>query len=313
LNGILLIDKPEGPTSADVVRRVGRLIPSTRIGHLGTLDPFASGLLPLCVGEGTKIAPFLNAADKEYEGVIGLGLTTDTGDCTGRPVRTSSIGDITAIQLAEIAQRFCGEYRQVPPMYSALKRAGVPLYKLARQGIEIERDARLVHITSLEITPEQPGRLRFRVACSKGTYVRVLAEDIGAALGSAAHLESLRRTRFGEFELKDAVALAAWSPDSRAGWLTIRQALSGLPAVVLDERQTAAVRHGQPWVLAQIEPFPPSDCAVLLDPTGCVAAVISNRGGRWEFARVLRGEQDSLQGLGPMLSREVKQTEKRWR
>jgi tRNA pseudouridine55 synthase len=313
LNGILLIDKPEGPTSADVVRRVGRLIPSTRIGHLGTLDPFASGLLPLCVGEGTKIAPFLNAADKEYEGVIALGLATDTGDCTGRPVRTSEIVDITDAQIREIERRFHGEYHQIPPMYSALKREGVPLYKLARKGIEIEREARLVHISSLEIIPQQPGRLLFRVSCSKGTYVRVLAEDIGVALGSAAHLESLRRTRFGGFELKDAVTLVAWSPDSSAGWLSIRQALAGLPAVALDERQTAAVRHGQTWVLTQIQPLPATECVVLLEPAGSVVAVISNHEGRWVFARVLRGEQDSLQGLTPMLSREVKQTEKRCR
>jgi tRNA pseudouridine55 synthase len=307
------MDKPEGPTSAEVVRRVGRLLPSIRIGHLGTLDPFASGLLPLCVGEGTKIAPFLSAADKEYEGVIRLGVATDTGDRTGKPVRTADVKDVTDLQLREIAQRFSGEYHQVPPMYSALKRNGVPLYKLARKGIEVEREARCVHITSLEIACEQAGRLRFRVSCSKGTYVRVLAEDIGESLGSPAHLESLRRKRFGWFELRDSVPLQAWSPDSRTGWLTIRQALSDLPAVVLDERQAVAVRHGQSWVLAQIELLPPSDHAVLLDPAGCAAAVISKRGGRWAFARVLRREEDSLQGLGPMLSIESKQTEKRWR
>jgi tRNA pseudouridine55 synthase len=313
LNGILLIDKPEGPTSADVVRRVGRLLPSTRIGHLGTLDPFASGLLPLCVGEGTKIAPFLSAADKEYEGLIRLGVATDTGDRTGKPVRTSGITDVTDLQLREIAQRFHGEYHQVPPMYSALKRNGVPLYKLARQGIEVERKARLVHIASLEIACEQPGRLRFRVSCSKGTYVRVLAEDIGESLGSAAHLESLRRTRFGGFELSDAVPLEAWSPDNPAGWVTIRRALVDLPTVVLDERQTAAVRQGQSWVLGQVGPLPRADYAVLLDPTGGIGAVIANRGGRWVFARVLRAEEDSLQGSDPMLGKDVKQTEKRWR
>jgi tRNA pseudouridine55 synthase len=313
LNGILLIDKPEGPTSADVVRRVGRLLPSTRIGHLGTLDPFASGLLPLCVGEGTKIAAFLNAADKEYEGLIRLGVATDTGDRTGITVRTSAIAAITDIQLCDIAYQFRGAYQQVPPMYSALKRNGVPLYKLARKGIEVERKARLVHIASLEIACEQPGLLRFRVSCSKGTYVRVLAEDIGEALGSAAHLESLRRTRFGGFELKDSVALDAWFADSPAGWLTIRRALADLPAVVLDERQAAAVGQGQAWVLAQIGPLPASEHAVLLDPAGRVTAVITNLGGRWTFGRVLRREEDSLQGLGPMLSKDSKQTEKRWR
>jgi len=287
LNGILLIDKPEGPTSADVVRHVSRLLPSHRVGHLGSLDPFATGVLPLCVGSGTKIAQFLNTAEKEYEGVVRLGTATDTGDRTGKVVRIAKVPEISEGQLRDAERRFTGEYDQIPPMYSALKRDGIPLYKLARKGIEIDRAPRRVHVLAIGLDQVAADLLKLRVSCSKGTYIRVLAEDIGRHLGSVACLESLQRTRFGRFELRDAVPLASLRPESPAGWVTLRQALSHLPFVELNSQQTAAVVRGQGAVLRELENLPVADQVVLLDPTGSPVALISRQGKGWIFARVL--------------------------
>lgn len=306
MSGILLLDKPEGPTSTALVRRVARLWPGAKVGHLGTLDPFASGLLPLCIGEATKIARFLNMADKEYEGVIRLGSATDTGDRTGTVVHSGEVPEVTDRQCLEIARHFTGALEQVPPMYSAIKRNGVPLYKLARRGIEVDRTARRVEITALEVTRHDESRLGFRVSCSKGTYIRVLAEDIGTHLGSFAHLETLRRTRFGGFHLKDAVSIEEWSPASGAGLVSIREALAGIPAVTVTERQAEAVRHGQGWVLSRLEGLPCGEHALLVDALGGVVAVLSNPGDGWKLARVLGREGDSLQGPGPVLTRKTK-------
>jgi len=302
VSGLLLIDKPEGPTSAEVVRRVSRLLPGSKVGHLGTLDPFASGVLPLCVGEATKIAQFLNVADKEYEGIIHLGVSTDTGDCTGKTVRTAEVPKLTKQRLREAEDRFTGEYEQVPPMYSALKHKGVPLYRLARKGIEVERTPRRVHVTSLQLTAEGADRLRFKASCSKGTYIRVLAEDLGGFLGTAAHLESLRRTRFGRFDLAQAVPLSSWSRGKAEGWVTIREALSTFPVLELSADETKAVGRGQAWVLGRLDALSEADLAVLVDPEDRVVAVVSKRKGRWAFGRVLRPEGDSLQGSIGVLS-----------
>jgi tRNA pseudouridine55 synthase len=286
VNGILLIDKPEGMTSAEVVRRVkgrGR----TKVGHLGTLDPFASGLLPLCLGEATKIAQFLNAADKRYEGIIRLGWATDTGDRTGRPVREAPACDPDRARLAAVAARFTGELLQTPPMYSALKRDGVPLYRLARRGVEVERQPRPIRIDVLALEPAGEGRLRFAVACSKGTYVRVLAEDIGDALGSAAHLDTLRRTGFGPFSVAAATALADWDPAHPTGLLSIRDALAHLPAVTVASNTASAARQGKAWVLTQVPPPDGDQEALLVDPAGEVAAVLVRAGAGWAYGRVL--------------------------
>ena len=171
-------------------------------------------------------------------------------------------------------------------MYSALKRDGVPLYSLARQGIEVERPARPVRIDRLVLRADGPSRLRFEVACSKGTYIRVLAEEIGRALGSAAHLEALRRLGFGSFDIADAVTMEGWSPGSAAGVLTLRQALGHLPAVQLDAKAAEAVRKGKIWVLRTIA-MGPGDEAALLDPNGEVVAVLVRREAEWAYGRVL--------------------------
>lgn len=287
MNGILLIDKPEGITSAEVVRRVKRRV-RVKVGHLGTLDPFATGLLPLCLGEATKIAQFLNTADKRYEGVIQLGWSTDTGDRTGRPVAHAESPDLTAADLDALAQRFIGDLQQTPPMYSALKRDGVPLYRLARQGIEVERMPRPVRIDRLVLEGLAGARLGFALACSKGTYIRVLAEDIGNALGTAAHLDGLRRTGFGSFDIAAAVRLAAWDADadSAAGLVALPETLAHLPSFRIDDQAAAAVRQGKTWVLRTL-PAPPGDTAVLVGPDADVVAVVTRDQTGWAYARVL--------------------------
>jgi len=287
MNGILLIDKPDGLTSADVVRRIKRLLPrGAKVGHLGTLDPFATGLLPLCLGEGTKIAQFLNTADKRYRGLIQLGSATDTGDRTGTVVREAPVGPIDSTALAEVCQRFTGEIRQRPPMYSAVKKNGVPLYRLARQGIEIEREERPVRITQITLESAGPAQLRLDVACSKGTYVRVLAEDIGAALGTAAHLGELRRTAFGDFTIDQAVPLEAFDPAQPRGLVALRAAVAHLPAVSLDAHSVQAVRQGKSGVLARLAGVS-APAAALVDPDGHLAAVAVREHDRWRYGRVL--------------------------
>lgn len=291
MTGILLLDKPEGMTSADVVRRVKRrLPPGTKVGHLGTLDPFATGLLPLCLGEATKIAQFLNTADKAYAGRIRLGWATDTGDRTGAAAPPVPVPAWTAAQLDTVAARFTGPLQQRPPMYSALKRDGVPLYRLARRGIEVAREPRPIHVASLRLDADGPTALHFTVACSKGTYVRVLAEDIGAALGTAAHLESLRRTGFGAFAIEQSVPLAAWDPTRPDGLLSVRAALAHLPVHHLDARAAQAARQGKAAVLTAL-PAAPEGPALLLEPGGDVAAVALRRGGSWHYGRVLAAPQ----------------------
>ena len=287
MNGILLIDKPDGLTSAEVVRRVKRLLPrGAKVGHLGTLDPFATGLLPLCLGEGTKIAQFLNTADKRYSGVIQLGTATDTGDRTGAVVSEAPVAPLDAVTLAEICRRFTGELRQRPPMYSALKKDGVPLYRLARQGIEVEREERPVRIERLVLAAAGPDRLQLEVDCSKGTYVRVLAEDIGAALGTVAHLSELRRTGFGDFDIAQAVQLDAFDPAGTTGLVPLRAAVAHLPAVTLDAQSVRAVRQGKSGVLSRLAGVS-AEAAALVDPDGQLAAVVVQERGHWRYGRVL--------------------------
>src|SRR5438552_13396906 len=212
LDGVLLVDKPAGITSAGVVREIKRRLDVAKVGHLGTLDPFATGLLPLALGEGSKVVPFLNQEEKAYEGVICLGRATNTLDATGETTETARVPPLDARLLESIATRFRGAIEQVPPMFSALKRAGVPLYKLARKGVEVDLAPRRVEILSLSLAPAGPETIALSVRCSKGTYVRSLARDIAKALETVRHLATLRRTGFGPFELSWARPLAALGP-----------------------------------------------------------------------------------------------------
>ena len=231
VDGVLLLDKPLGLTSNDALQKARRLFSAAKGGHTGTLDPLATGLLPLCFGEATKFSADLLDADKTYEAVLRLGVTTDSGDADGTVVETAPV-DIGESDVFGVLPRFTGDILQVPPMHSALKRNGRPLYELARQGIEVERDARAVTIHALDVLDFSGATLTLRVACSKGTYIRVLAADIGQALGCGAHLAALRRTVVGDLDLAQAVTLAeleALDEGGRAGCLQAGRCLAAEP------------------------------------------------------------------------------------
>ncbi len=208
VDGVLNLNKPPGITSRQAVDRVKRILRARKAGHGGTLDPDATGVLLICLGKGTKLFDRLQQGTKEYEGTLRLGITTDTLDASGTVQTVSDLGQIGAEDIRTVAERFVGEIEQTVPMFSAVKREGKPLYKLAHQGVALDDlPRRSVHVKSLEILSIRLPEVRFRVACSKGTYVRVLAADIGAALGCGAHLSQLTRTRSGDFTLQSSHAL----------------------------------------------------------------------------------------------------------
>jgi tRNA pseudouridine55 synthase len=251
----LLVDKPEGCSSAEVVRVVKKRLVVDKIGHIGTLDPFATGLLPLCLGTGTKVVQFLMAERKTYTGTIRLGIETDTLDATGTITRTAPVPPCSPESLQDLQQRFSGEYWQTPPMYSALKRQGVPLYKLARCGMVVEREARKVLIE--EFTLEQTGKdtLGFSLSCSKGTYLRSLAADLGTALGCGAHLLTLRRTACGPFTVSEAIPfarLADWATGDILPILSPAQALRSYRAVSVSADTAERLRRGQQEALRDL-------------------------------------------------------------
>jgi len=208
LDGAILIDKPAGPTSHDVVDAIRRHFGLKKVGHCGTLDPNATGLLIIVLGRGTKLSEKLMSDDKVYEGTLKLGEATDSYDADGELVSSLPVPPLTAEELNETAAEFIGDQMQTPPMVSAVKKAGVPLYKLARKGIEVPREPRLIHIYSFRFTSYQEPLGQFRIACTKGTYVRSLAHELGQKIGCGAHLASLRRVTSGKFDVAEAVPLA---------------------------------------------------------------------------------------------------------
>ena len=262
LDGVLLLDKPLGLSSNDALIRAKRLYLAKKAGHTGTLDPLATGLLPLCFGEATKFSQDLLEADKTYEATMRLGIRTTTGDAEGEAIDTRDVTCDEAQVLAAMAN-FRGEITQVPPMYSALKRDGKPLYEYARAGQTVEREGRQVTIHALDLIACALPLVTFRVTCSKGTYVRTLAEDIGEALGCGAHLVALRRTGVGALTLEHAVTLDALSdaPEAeRDGWIQpVDALLSSFPAVHLDADATRRFLHGQRLKLAEVSAQPLED------------------------------------------------------
>jgi tRNA pseudouridine55 synthase len=207
MDGILVLDKPKGMTSLGAVSKVRTALKTRRAGHTGTLDPFATGVLPVCVGKATKVIPFLDEDFKEYEALLRLGITTDTMDVTGRVIIQKNVGAITRELVIEVFSKFKGKIKQIPPMFSALKKDGVRLYKLAREGKSVERPPRTVIIKDLKIIELNSTFIKFFVNCSRGTYIRVLGSDIGDELGCGGHLVDLRRVRSGRFKLEDTVSL----------------------------------------------------------------------------------------------------------
>ncbi len=249
VDGVLLLDKPLGLTSNDALQKARRLFSAAKGGHTGTLDPAATGLLPLCFGEATKFSADLLDADKTYEAALLLGVTTDTGDAEGEVVARAAV-TVDEAAVRQALAPFRGDIRQVPPMHSALKRNGRPLYELARKGVEVEREARPVSIHALELLDFSGDSLRLRVRCSKGTYIRVLAADLGRALGCGAHLTALRRTAVGDLDLARAVTLAELEAQGEEGrmasLLPVDALLQSLPRVELAGEAAERFSHGNP-------------------------------------------------------------------
>jgi len=283
--GFLIVDKPSGKTSHDVVDAARKWLGTRRIGHLGTLDPQATGVLPLAVREATKLISFITKDTKSYVGGVRFGVETDTLDAQGQETRRHEDGRLpTREEVEAVLEDFRGEIQQIPPMYSAVKKNGVPLHRLARRGEEIERDPKTVTIARLDITAFEEGLAEIRVDCSTGTYVRVLAADIGKALGCGAHLESLRRLTSGPFDITQATSfeqLTAEAESQVADKRVISPAdAMGLPVLELSEDGVKRVRHG-----ADISPgarlkIAPGEKVVAVDLEGALVGLLEFRPDR---------------------------------
>jgi tRNA pseudouridine55 synthase len=284
VDGALLVDKPLGLSSNAVLQKAKALFGAAKAGHAGTLDPLASGLLLVLFGEATKFAGPLLDADKEYVATLKLGERTTTGDAEGEVLEKKPV-NVTEQSLLPVLERFRGEIEQVPPMHSALKHKGTPLYRLARRGQEVERAPRRVLISELELVKFDTPSVVLRVVCSKGTYIRVLAQDIGEALGCGAHLAGLRRTASGHFRIQDAVTLERLEEIQMAERVqrlrSLPVLLEGLPRAELDAAEEARLRQGQALKVSGLHP---GLCAVVR-PDGAVIGL---------------GSADSEGGLKPL-------------
>jgi tRNA pseudouridine55 synthase len=268
MNGLLIIDKPQGMTSHDVVARARRILREKRIGHAGTLDPMATGVLVLCVGHATRLSEYLLGEDKAYEGVIKLGEQTNTDDAEGEVIATRPVPAMGDDDLRRLEQQFSGEIQQVPPQFSAIQKGGQRAYALARKGETVELDARRVTIHEMRLSAKRKAQSAERsenadvlrsalcvsVRCSAGTYIRSIARDIGAALGCGGHLSALRRVQAGHFTLHDAITLeqleqAAQEGRAEALLLPMERAVADWPAVHLDDEQTRKLLNGQRLLL----------------------------------------------------------------
>ncbi len=248
-DGVLIIRKEAGWTSHDVVAKIRRLLGGGKVGHAGTLDPAATGVLPVLLGKGTRIAEYLMEWDKEYQAVLRLGETTDTQDATGTVLTRKAADGVTPEAICQAVERFCGPIEQLPPMYSAIKVGGVPLYRKAREGKTVERKVRTVLIQHLEVQAIEGRDVTLRVACSKGTYVRTLCADIGESLGVGGHLLSLERSRVGPLTLEQALTVEDVRTHAALGTLaakvvSMNQALERLPAAQVGPVTATRVLHG---------------------------------------------------------------------
>ncbi len=254
IDGVLLLDKPLGMSSTAAGQRVRRLLRIDKVGHVGSLDPLASGMLPLCLGEATKLAGEILEGDKVYRFTVSLGAATSTGDREGEIIETQPVPTLDAAQIERVLKTFVGESLQVPPMYSAIKQGGQPLYRLARAGKTVERQPRPIRIERLELVAQpEPHTLDCRVTCGKGTYVRVLAEDIARQLGTVGHVSLLRRERVAPFEPAQMVDLATVEECARQGvpltLVGLSEAVAHLPLVRLDESGARRIGQGQEVVV----------------------------------------------------------------
>jgi tRNA pseudouridine55 synthase len=245
VDGVLVVDKPAGPTSHDVVERVRQVLHIRRAGHTGTLDPFATGVLPVCVGKATRLARFLSETDKSYRATVRLGFATRTDDLTGEPLEPRRPRAVDTAEVKRACAGLTGELRQVPPAYSAKRVEGRRLYELAREGVMVERSAVPVTVHTLDVLAVEGDRVELDVRCSAGTYVRALARDLGESLGTGAHLAALRRTEAAGFGLESAVSWDELTGGAGDRLVPLGGLLHQFPAVVVGEEGAAAVRHGR--------------------------------------------------------------------
>lgn len=280
-SGLLLVDKPAGPSSAHVVSRVKKVLGAKKVGHLGTLDPFASGLLLLGINEGTKIADIFLRAFKSYHGVMVLGVETDSQDATGNILTVRPAPAVGDNELMALENKFTGDLQQVPPMFSALKKDGVRLYRLARQGKEVPRESRSIRVEKLCLRKLNDAELEFYVTCSRGTYVRTLAADMGKHLGCGAHLKYLRRTACGHLMVAKAMTMdeiERLDAKTKTPLITLHAALSHLRAVTWPNQLLSRLRLGQQEILGQIgKPLGGEELVSIQDPRGEVVAL-----ARWD-------------------------------
>lgn len=281
LSGVLLLDKPAGLSSFEVVQRLKRVLRVRKIGHTGTLDPMATGLLVVCLNQATKMVPFLQAGEKTYTGRMLLGLSTDSGDITGRVILKRSGLDVTPEEIVRLGREFEGDIEQVPPAFAALKIGGQPAYKLARRGEKVPERLRRVVVHELTVTAVELPRVSFATCVSKGTYIRSLVVDWGRRLRTGACLDELRRVGNEPFHIEDALSLAEAEALAKEGGLEERiipleQALSFLPAVRIDDVSARLVENGQPLPLEHLGDFTPRPGPIqILNPSAGLLAVYS--------------------------------------
>lgn len=253
IDGIVILDKAIGISSNRALQEVKRLYNANKAGHTGSLDPLATGVLPLCLGEATKVSQFLLESDKKYRARLKLGIRTDSGDSEGLMIQSCTDFSVTKKQVEQALKQFLGEIEQIPPMYSALKVNGVPLYKMARKGKTIEREARRITVYSIELTEFESDELELEIACSKGTYIRTIADDLGQALGCGAHVTALRRTQAGAFTEFDCVTVESLRSESEQHGTTsideylipMDRAIAELPEVILPSITASFIKNGQ--------------------------------------------------------------------
>jgi len=296
VDGILNINKPWGATSFSIVAMVKHLSGERRVGHAGTLDPTATGVLPVCLGRGTRVIEFLLDSTKTYRAEIELGVATDTYDASGNITQKGDPSGISREQLVSALTSFCGLIQQTPPMYSAVKYHGKPLYELARAGINIERKSRLTKIYHLELIDWQPPAVTIEVECGKGTYIRSLAHDLGQTLGCGANLKSLIRLRYGLFDIRDAVSVSQFEDAFRCGYwqhfvYPIDIVLLHWAAMVVNDDTGRVIRNGCPLVL-ESDASPASPCfenrCRVYTPDGYFLGVLrfNSERGQWQPEKV---------------------------
>jgi len=293
LSGFLNVHKPAGPTSHDVVHRIRRHSGVRRVGHAGTLDPFATGVLVVCLGKGTRLAEYLTGSDKEYRALVELGRSTDTYDRTGRVVEEGDSSSVSRERVESALGHFRGKVLQAPPAYSAVKQGGVPLYRLARAGEEVRLRPREVEIMELTLVSWDPPRLTLELTCGAGTYVRSLAHDLGQALGCGAHVVELVRLRSGCFRLRDAVPLDEILASGEGEWshwlYPLEVAVEHLPRIEVDEVGRQQLAHGQAiGRQGSVEKAAPGDLVRAHGPDGGLVALVrlGPQGERWQPHKV---------------------------